>query len=176
MNEKKTALLLKLKALAERGVGGEKVNAERMLKELMKKYKITDIEIETDQVEWRVFTVPRFRLLNKLFWQVLINTIEVTSYFKTNKRDVFKFKCTYSEQVEILAKYKFYEHHLQNDLDAFLIAFVQKNKLFSLVKSNKEPREMSDEDLLKYRKAEMMKMGMDRYHYDSKLQLEAGDS
>ena len=38
MNEKKKALLQKLKALAERGMGGEKEGAERKLKQLMAKY------------------------------------------------------------------------------------------------------------------------------------------
>lgn len=50
MNEKQKALLQKLKALAERGVGGEKEGAERKLKQLMAKYGVDQLELEGDQV------------------------------------------------------------------------------------------------------------------------------
>ena len=50
MNEKQKALLQKLKALAERGVGGEKEGAERKLKQLMAKYGVDRLELEEDQV------------------------------------------------------------------------------------------------------------------------------
>lgn len=35
-------ILRKLKALADRGVGGEKVNAEELLKKMMAKYGVTE--------------------------------------------------------------------------------------------------------------------------------------
>ena len=38
--------LERVKALAERGVGGEKENAEALLKRLMEKYDISDEDIE----------------------------------------------------------------------------------------------------------------------------------
>nr|DAE47095.1 MAG TPA: Protein of unknown function (DUF2786) [Caudoviricetes sp.] len=45
-NRKKIiALLIKLRELARRGVGGEKTNAERMFYELLKKYNIQESEL-----------------------------------------------------------------------------------------------------------------------------------
>ena len=46
--------LKKLKALAERGVGGEKETAMKLYRELMKKYEIEEEEIlsETLKVHW----------------------------------------------------------------------------------------------------------------------------
>ena len=44
-------LAKKLKALADRGIGGEKINAEKMLNALMKKHKISIEDIEGEKQE-----------------------------------------------------------------------------------------------------------------------------
>ena len=41
----KAALLKKIKALAERGVGGERENAEALLARLMEKYDVSEEEL-----------------------------------------------------------------------------------------------------------------------------------
>lgn len=51
----KTALLKKVRALAEHGVGGEAENAEKLLARMMKKYGISEEELDE---ETRVFS-PR---------------------------------------------------------------------------------------------------------------------
>ena len=42
----KVELVKKLRALAENGCGGEKINAQKKLDELMAKYGITDDELD----------------------------------------------------------------------------------------------------------------------------------
>ena len=49
MDDKKKQLLNKLKALAERGVGGEKETAQRKLQELMEKYEIDENDLSDDK-------------------------------------------------------------------------------------------------------------------------------
>ena len=44
-------MLNKLKALAERGVGGEKETAQRKLQELMEKYEIDENDLSDDKKE-----------------------------------------------------------------------------------------------------------------------------
>lgn len=44
----KTALLKKIRALAERGVGGEAENAEKLLARMMKKYGISEAELDEE--------------------------------------------------------------------------------------------------------------------------------
>lgn len=51
MDDKKKQLLNKLKALAERGVGGEKETAQRKLQELMEKYEIDENDLSDDKKE-----------------------------------------------------------------------------------------------------------------------------
>ena len=45
----------KIKTLSERGVGGEKESAEKLLLQLMEKYKITEDEISEDSVDFEWF-------------------------------------------------------------------------------------------------------------------------
>lgn len=44
----KSALLKKIKALAERGVGGEQENAEAILSRLMEKYGVSEDELDEE--------------------------------------------------------------------------------------------------------------------------------
>lgn len=50
-DEKKIEFLKKLQTLAERGVGGEKLGAQRKLEELLKKYNIEEKDISDDKQE-----------------------------------------------------------------------------------------------------------------------------
>ena len=45
----KKEILLKLKRLAERGINGEKENAEKLLNKMMKKYEISEEELEQEE-------------------------------------------------------------------------------------------------------------------------------
>ena len=50
-------LAKKLKALADKGIGGEKVNAEKMLNDLLKKHNITIEDVEGEKTENYFFKV-----------------------------------------------------------------------------------------------------------------------
>lgn len=168
MNERLKALLIKIRALAKRGVGGEKINAERMLAELMSKHNLTLDDIEKESREWRELKVPRYRLLNTLFWNVVTSTYDIKRYRKTRKRDVILLELTASEQMEIMAKYQFYSHHFNDDLDVFLRAFISKNELYSKTPNGEQPKEMTAKEYNQMMKALQMRDSMTKYHYDAK--------
>lgn len=63
-------LAKKLKALADRGEGGEKVNAENKLQQLIKKYGITTEEIEGEQQHDYFFKIKTTRE-RKLWMQIV---------------------------------------------------------------------------------------------------------
>ena len=44
----KLELLQKIKALAEKGQGGEKINAQKILAQLMEKYNISETELSDE--------------------------------------------------------------------------------------------------------------------------------
>ncbi|CCV64325.1 hypothetical protein BN85407480 [Alteracholeplasma palmae J233] len=164
MNDKKIELLKKLKELSERGVGGEKENATKMLTRLQRKYDVSDIEIETTEEKYREFTVPRFKLYNRLFWQI-IGTYGISKYKKTRKRDVILINCTASLQLEILAKFQFFYTYFQKDIETFFLAFISKNELWS--KTSKEPTEVTAEELLEHLKARQLAQKLQKYEYDT---------
>lgn len=65
--------LKKIKALAERGVGGEKETAMRMYRELMEKYQIEEAEVLEDYVSLHWFgykTELEEDLLTQIFYKV----------------------------------------------------------------------------------------------------------
>lgn len=69
----KTELLRKLKKLADEGIGGEKVNAEKKLNKLMSKYGISETELLEDKIETMEFIyhgVEQKRLLIQIIYKV----------------------------------------------------------------------------------------------------------
>nr|DAU15145.1 MAG TPA: Protein of unknown function (DUF2786) [Caudoviricetes sp.] len=60
MKEKTIARIKKLQALAERGVGGEKETAQRMLDKMLKENGITTLkELENEEYEYTLYSWSR---------------------------------------------------------------------------------------------------------------------
>lgn len=164
----KILLLLKLKRLSEDGVGGEKINAEKMLQHLMQKYNITDLDLEQDKIEQRYIKISRLKIHQRLFMQVL-STFDITTHYG---KGVHRWvDCTPSQHIEIEAKYNFYLNHFKKDFETFYLAFLQANHLFPKKSDNEsEPtRKQIDE----WMRASKMSSGMDNYAFN-KL-IEVGD-
>ena len=112
-DNKLEAKLLKIKALAERGEGGEKEAAIKMYHKLLKKYE-TDIEEN---------------LLVQIFYMVTGDP----EYFRRTSRTrgtQCGCICTDFEKTEIRFYFEFYKDALNQELEAFLMAFKLKNHLF----------------------------------------------
>lgn len=171
--EKVLEKLGKIKALAERGVGGEKETAVRMYEELCRKYDISGDEEEAALVKlekrWFSYSTElEEKLLTQIFYKV---TGSVESYIYTGKYSRRKKRgcvCTALEAAEIELLFSFYREELKRELEVFMIAFKQKNSLFpdKTARAYKEydgPEiELTEEELLKYKKAACMREFMDR--------------
>ena len=57
MNEKYIILAKKLKALADKGIDGERVNAQKMLDTLMRKHNLTITDIEGEKTDDYFFSL-----------------------------------------------------------------------------------------------------------------------
>lgn len=133
-------LAKKLKALADRGIGGEKINAEKMLKALMKKHGITMQEIEGDEIDFNEIIVSKekkklfhqigYSIFGKAFRNLDIRRVGSTRYVK----------CTKAQAVEWEAKLNFYWRLYAEELDIFFHAFVQRNNIFSSDAEEHEPK------------------------------------
>ena len=171
--EKVLEKLGKIKALAERGVGGEKETARRMYEDLCRKYGITADEAEAAlmKLEERWFsynTQLEEQLLLQIFYKVTGDPVHYAykgPYSRRKKRGV---KCTALEAAEIELLFSFYREEMKRELEVFMIAFKQKNNLYpeETARAYKEydgpEKELTEEEVRKYEKAAHMSNFMDR--------------
>lgn len=129
--EQKIEKLKKIKALAERGIGGEKETAMRMYEELKTKYEIADDETNMTTTHWfRYKDALEEKLLCQIFYKV---TGDTTGYAYAGRRANTKKRgcdCTEAEALEITLLFSFYKEELKKELNVFIVAFYNANSLF----------------------------------------------
>jgi hypothetical protein len=167
-------LAKKLKALADRGVGGEKENATAMLQRLMGKHGITMEMLTENEAIKHKFTV---QVDQYKFWrQVVANVLGSSSvnYIpaqKGRKRSYFVV-CTPQEAVEIQARFEFFYKIWTEELDVFYSAFIQTNRLYkkpSGEDNDEEEKELTPEEEKKLCKMANMMAGMDRHIFTKQI-------
>lgn len=141
----------KVKALADRGEGGEKESAERTLAALMKRYGITEEDLEDKKVtiHWiRYKTDWERRLLGQLAYMHLGTGHSfgcVGRYTKRPRKEV-GIECTPAQYIEIEADFAFYSEAMKEEMELFYSAFLQKNGLFPPPELAAEPTEAEKEE------------------------------
>lgn len=149
-------LLRKLRALAESGEGGEKINAQRKLEEFMKKYGITEKELEEETLEPCEFSYHGKRermLLAQIIFKVLNDENRVYGFTYTASGRACKTKlgckATAAQKIEIEFLFDFYKRLYEREEDFFFSAFIQKHSLFGEWKGEEPLRKMNKSDLLR---------------------------
>lgn len=173
--------ILKVKALADRGSNGEKANAERMLKELMEKYHITDEDIQSDKVELFLIDTESdlyIQLLVQICNSIAGHDLKIQNIKKTReaKKAVKELsqigygdataniavECTKAQFVEIKIKFDIYKEDMKRQLDIFMYAYFSKNNLLAKPKEGTENKKPTQEEIDKVIKATMMAHGIDK--------------
>ena len=126
----------KVKALADRGEGGEKESAERTLAALMKRYGVTEEELEDTRatIHWiRYKTDWERRLLGQLAYMHLGtgHSFGCVGRYTKRPRKELGIECTPAQYIEIEADFAFYSEAMKEEMELFYSAFLQKNELFS---------------------------------------------
>jgi hypothetical protein len=175
MIDKKTRLIIKIKALAEAGVGGEKTNAQEYLRKLMLKYGITEDDIQMDSVSTLKIRRPKGKQCTKLFWQIFWKTyqdngIGDTNITYRNDRTYFWLDMATSVKLEFLTKWELFSNAYISDLELFYLAFLQKNKLLTSGTKTEEP---SEEEMERYIKASLMSQGLDKHSYFKQIEQDS---
>ena len=161
----KQELLAKIQALAKGGSGGEKANAEILLKKLMKKYDISEQDIELDEIMAFRFTYKNQfeeNLAHQIAYSICGN-INPEKMIYTNRKQG-RIWCTNAEFLEFDAKFAFYKDCLKKDLSIFYRAFVQKNYLFppnNLCKKRDDIVHLTDEEIY----AREIAKGLKKHNY-----------
>lgn len=178
MESKILTLAKKLKALSDRGVGGEKENATMMLERLMEKHNISFDDIEEDKI---VEHELKYSGKDKAFCYQVISSVlgslkgKVFEYKTSYTRaKVLLVNCTESDYLLINAKIDFYWDVYQKELDIFYSAFIQKNKLWrkedESSKDDEDKKPLTDEE--KERLWKMLKLmdGMVEHRMEKMLE------
>ena len=116
----------KLLALAQRGVGGERENADRMLSRMLAKYGMTIDDLTgDDKPEWRTFTVS-CKDESMLLINVVTKVLNVNSYTSRNRRNLRLIELTRAQFIEIQCLMSVYwpalKRHMAHARSAFLIS------------------------------------------------------
>lgn len=149
----KAALLKKIRALAERGVGGEAENAEEILRRLMEKYGVSEDELDEEERRRHDFEYhgkEQETLLRQVVYKVTGGYAYNLVYRASGRRVKTRLgaDCTAAEKVEIEFLFDFYTRLWERERAAFLSAFIQKHRIFA-IRDDIEPQEVSREELLK---------------------------
>lgn len=162
--DKTIELLLKIKKLSIHGVGGEKANAKTLLSKLLKKYNISEEDLEVDPFVEVLISKPKKGIQEQLFWQ-LFNRLYPKN---TEKKPAFKIGRKYqlfiplTFKIEFLEAYRFYWRIFEKDLDIFYYAFLSKNDLLLPADPNKtEDISINPEEEIRIKKALGMSMYLD---------------
>lgn len=144
----KEVLLKKLKALAEKGVGGEQENAKRILDRLLKKYDIELSDLDGESVFEHEFEYSgKFEreILKHVCFKVTNGDRRIYSYTRgPGCRSKICCECTDAEAAQIRFENDFYSELWRQEIECFLTAFIIKHQLFDN-KPDERPSTLSDE-------------------------------
>ena len=133
------AKLLKMKALAERGEGGERDTAERMIADIAARYGLS-LEF-LDEVAERTFYINFSTGWQRDLFHQIMGLMRIERYGDRNvdKLDLFHIRgesklkchvvCTEEEWLELCAKYAVLKRDYKRQKDAFYYAFLLANDL-----------------------------------------------
>lgn len=167
MSDKKRELLKKLQALAECGVGGEKVSAEKKLRELMDKYGVDEMEFleQEKDIDFK-FKCPSDydkQLLRQIAYRMFgIEYREKMWWYSHGEgcKSTRIICCKQSEGIQLRIEYDFYRQLYYEELELFNSAFIQKHKLFSLRPEDGDDSEPTMEELERIMRMQQMMAGM----------------
>lgn len=179
-NDKVLELAKKLKALADRGIGGERDNAKEQLEKLMNKYGITPEDLEQEEQKDYFFKVPDNEkwYARKILLQVCGTTCrDIKIYGEFTKKMIkehflpgnYMVTCTPLEYVEILAKWDFYKKAFLKELPVFFRAFFTANQLLAEPTESEKNEEMTEEEYKEHLRANRMAEGINKQHYKKQI-------
>lgn len=145
MDEKTMQRVKKLQALAERGVGGEKDTAEKMLQRILEKNGIQSLnELQSEEYEYTLFSYNgkhERKLLAQCIYKVMTAAWDKKCYRSKGKRQKLGIYCTKAQKLEIEMEFAFYRDIFYEEMDFFMSAFINAQGIFP----QDAPKESYDE-------------------------------
>jgi hypothetical protein len=143
-----SALINKLRLLAEQGVGGEAENARKIMLSIMKNHEISESDLELNKKVKRELKVLSFR--KRICAQIACSVIgseNLYRYGNKRKNNTLIIDCGVSDFIEIKAKCDFYCQAYEQDERLFYKAFIHRNNLEALAAAPATNGEITKEDI-----------------------------
>lgn len=170
------------KALADRGVDGEKANAEDRLRYLMEKHGITEDDLE-DAASRVYFVRYKTDYERRLLYQLSYkyngpgHASGCVGTYTGRSRKKVAIDCTPAQYIEIEADYEFYRAAFAEEMELFYEAFLHKNNLFPPPELAGSSGEYDDDfDLVRLGKMQAMMEGIDRRTRNKAITEGKGDN
>ena len=138
-------LLRKIKNLADHGIEGEKIAAEKKLADLLDKHNLTLDDIFEAKKKWYDFSFKRTYEKNLILqcYSCVFNSPKI-SYSQSYK--TISFQLTASQYYDLQETYSYYRELLKEELEKFYKAFMIRHNIFqqSGEKSNSSAKDLED--------------------------------
>lgn len=122
-------ILLKFKALSEKGDGGEKTTATEMLNKALKKHGLTLEDLEKEEREPRVFKIKNREDSLTILFQCIKDVREDSKVdFSTRTLQAY-CDLNASDYIEVCEKYKHYYNIWLKEKKQFLTAYILRNEI-----------------------------------------------
>lgn len=167
----------KLKALADKGVGGEKLNAEKMLSQLLKKHNLTIEDIEGEKIDHHYFNLKKEE---ERLWSQVVKSVnnEISCYGPFPVKDIkrvglegnYLIDCTVSEYVEIEAKNVIYQRLYKDELNIFYHAFCTANNILVQPKKSIDISDLEVDEIKTLLRVRQMSRNINSEIYRKQLQ------
>ena len=153
--------LLKIKALADRGVGGEAESAKRILARLLKESGVSESELkrgEKTEHYWRYKGPYEYKILLQLICKYGNND----SVRKQLRRNVLINECSEEDADWITVCFNLYRKDFKVVMDDALRAFIMANNIYPKQKDTRSFDDLSKEEQEAHKRAQRLADGINR--------------
>lgn len=156
--------LKKLYALAKQGVGGEAINAQKLLEDLLAKNDMTlDMLIDTETKKYYFTYKTEFE--KDILFRVISNVKEESnfSYLQRKRQREIGFELTAYEYIEVKIQREAYMESWRKYLEQAQTAFIVANRLTYYSSKNREPKKdkpLTPEEQAEIQRIFQMSMGV----------------
>lgn len=168
MDDKLKARIEKLQALAERGVGGEKITAQKKLGELLEKNGIASLEeLQEDKEEYFLFSYngkAKEKLLRQCMYKVIgfERWRDCPIYRSKGTRQKIGIYCTLAEKIEIELEYEFYSNIFDSEIMDFMAAFISAQNIYPSDAPDANLKDYTPEELKRIKKQIAYSQGIEK--------------
>lgn len=169
----------KLLALAEQGVGGEAVNARKLLERLCEQHSVSIEELLDRETKHRyTFEVGRSKEMMQIFVRCLAKVVDIENMTYTQPtRSSISIEVTAFQRAEILSLFNWHKSNFTQELEEFkhnfLSAYIGKHDLYfeQGETNNSSCEELTREDIARIRRVWAMREAMSDHYYYKQLEV-----